>query len=443
MNYAIVDIETTGGAGGGRVTEVAVLITDGVEIIQHWQSLVNPGISVPYNISLLTGITDAMLEDAPTFSDIATDLKSLLDNAVFVAHSVAFDYGVLKAEFARCNLSLNVPRLCTVRLSRKIFPGLPSYSLGRLCNSLGIEITDRHRAFGDAEATSKVFHLLMEQNAAAVFQSLKQSNREFTLPPALDRKVVLELPPLPGIYYFEDESGKIIYIGKAKNIQQRVWSHFRDYSLGKHRMKDRIAHVDFELSGTELLAELMESAAIKKHYPEFNRAQKQVAQGYGICTYTDSEGRLRADIALRSNKIRLLGYFANKTAGFRFLENLCKQENLCKHACGICSFEFCRMAECALCSGLETAESHNERLLNGLEKHLLPPERQILPLNGRHHGEKAFLWIEGGLLRGYGFVPADAQVSGEYQLEDYLIVREHNNDIQRILMKAGILISTP
>lgn len=439
MPYAIVDIETTGGAGGGRVTEVAVLITDGAQVIDQWQTLVNPGIPVPYNISLLTGITDAMLTDAPSFPEIAENLKSLLDDAVFVAHSVAFDYGVLKAEFARCNLSLNVPRLCTVRLSRKIIPGLPSYSLGRLCHSLNIEINDRHRAFGDAEATAKVFHLLMEHNAEAVFQSLKQSNREFTLPPSLDRKVVLELPPLPGVYFFEDESGRIIYIGKAKNIQKRVWSHFRDYSPGKHRMKDRIAHITFELSGSELLAELMESANIKKHYPEFNRAQKQVAQGYGICSYIDSEGRLRMEIAVRSNRIKLLGFFPNKTAGFRFLENLCAHESLCKHVCGICSEEFCRMIECSLCTGHESSESHNHRLLQALEKHLLPPERQILPLSGRHHGEKAFIWLESGMLKGYGFVPADAEISGEYQLEDYLIAQEHNNDIQRILLKAGLL----
>ncbi|WP_234736802.1 3'-5' exonuclease [Tellurirhabdus bombi] len=160
--FSIVDIETTGGIGGPtRLTEIAVFRHDGLRVIDSFHSLLNPGCPIPPFISRLTGITDEMVENAPTFADVAAQVERLTENAIFVAHNAPFDYGFLKKEFGWLDLAFERNKLCTVWLSRRIFPGLPSYSLGKLCDSLNIPLIDRHRAIGDAAATVQLFEMLL------------------------------------------------------------------------------------------------------------------------------------------------------------------------------------------------------------------------------------------------------------------------------------------
>src|SRR5690606_9169313 len=154
LEYAIVDIETTGGyAAGSAITEVAIRIHDGLSVVEQYDTLINPQCSIPLPIQAMTGITDDMVADSPTFAEVAATIHSLLQGRLFVAHNVNFDYSLLKHHLQVAGYVLSVPKLCTVRMSRKIRPGLPSYSLGRLCDALGIPISQRHRAGGDADAT--------------------------------------------------------------------------------------------------------------------------------------------------------------------------------------------------------------------------------------------------------------------------------------------------
>ena len=163
--YAIVDIETTGSyAAANGITEISIFIFDGDKVIDKFESLVNPGQPIPYYIQSMTGITDAMVADAPSFEAVAEQVHRVLEDKVFVAHNVNFDYSFVKAQLEGCGLPLNTKKLCTIRLSRKIFPGFPSYSLGNLCHSLGVQIQDRHRAGGDAAATVEVFKLLLQND---------------------------------------------------------------------------------------------------------------------------------------------------------------------------------------------------------------------------------------------------------------------------------------
>ena len=220
--YAIVDIETTGGyADNHRITEVAIYHHDGIRITDYYHTLINPGRKIPYFITGLTGITSAMVEDAPSFEDVAQEIFERLNNRVFVAHNAHFDYSFIKKEFEVAGINWNSKKLCTVRLSRKIIPGLHSYSLGRLAESLGIRIPNRHRAGGDAEATVKIFEILLQRDdGGAIVKALKRNSGETILPPNLPRQEFIKLPAKPGVYYFHDAHGTVIYVGKAINIKK-------------------------------------------------------------------------------------------------------------------------------------------------------------------------------------------------------------------------------
>jgi len=219
MLYTIIDVETTGRTN--QITEISIFKYDGSQIVDEFTSLVNPKTLIPDYITALTGIDNGMVANAPTFSEIAQDILDITKNTIFVAHNVNFDYNVIRNEFKDVDIDFRRKKLCTVRLSRKLLPGYRSYSLGKLCKDLNINITDRHRARGDAEATVVLFEMLLNQeNSEHVFSDfLKKSSKEATLPSHLPTAVFNAIPNTSGVYYFKDKKGKIIYIGKAKDLK--------------------------------------------------------------------------------------------------------------------------------------------------------------------------------------------------------------------------------
>ncbi|MBR9915723.1 MAG: GIY-YIG nuclease family protein, partial [Algicola sp.] len=285
MMYTIIDVETTGHSN--RITEISIFKYDGKQIIDEFTSLVNPEMLIPDYITALTGIDNLMVADAPTFKEIAQDVLTITQDTIFVAHNVNFDYNVIRNEFKTIDIDFRRKKLCTIRLSRKLLQGHRSYSLGKLCNDLGIHITDRHRAKGDAEATVLLFEMLLNQNGAdTVFNEfLKNSSKEATLPSHLPSSVFNSIPSSPGIYYFKDKKGKVIYVGKAKNLKKRVLSHFYSKTKKSLDMCRETRHIDFELSGSELIALLMEDAAIKHHFPKYNQQAKRKPKNYGLFSY--------------------------------------------------------------------------------------------------------------------------------------------------------------
>src|SRR5690349_17740756 len=295
--YAIVDIETTGGyAANHRITEIAIYLHDGMQVTDSYHSLINPGRNIPHYITGLTGISTEMVLDAPTFEEIAPDIFNLLEGKVFVAHNAHFDYSFLKQEFELASLNWTSKKLCTVRLSRKIIPGLRSYSLGSLAESLGIEITNRHRAGGDASATAKIFDLLLRRDKdGQIAKALKRNSGETILPPNLPKEEFDRLPALPGVYYFQNSRGQVIYVGKAINIKKRIAGHFtgdaREWSRSK--IRNEIHHIRYELTGNELIALILESQEIRRLWPKYNQAQKYKVDEWGIFDYEDRNGYLR------------------------------------------------------------------------------------------------------------------------------------------------------
>ncbi|NDB53440.1 MAG: DNA polymerase III subunit epsilon, partial [Chitinophagaceae bacterium] len=226
--YAVVDIETTGShAAANGITEIAIHIFDGTAVVETFESLVNPLQSIPPFIQQMTGITNEMVATAPPFSAIASKVYELLKGQIFVAHNVQFDYTFVKTQLKAEGFELQSPKLCTVRLSRQILPGYPSYSLGKLCRSLGIQLENRHRAGGDTAATVALFKkLIHEDQQHHIAKSLKRNSKDWILPPNVPKSDFDQLPTRPGVYYFHDKKGKVVYVGKAINIRFRVNSHF-------------------------------------------------------------------------------------------------------------------------------------------------------------------------------------------------------------------------
>jgi DNA polymerase III epsilon subunit family exonuclease len=279
QKFCIVDIETTGGRGKNhKVTEIAMVKFDGDEVIDQFSSLVNPERKIPYNITALTGINNEMVSCAPKFFEIAKTVIEFLGEDIFVAHNVFFDFNILKSEFSELGFSFKADKLCTVKMARKFIPGHKSYSLGRVCQDLGIEITNRHRALGDALATTELLKLILKATTRDILIANLSASAKLLLPDHLERDEVESLPQGCGLYYFLDEQGHIIYVGKSINIQTRVKSHFRP-DLKREKdilLKKSIHSIETYEVGNEWVSLIVEACEIKKHRPQFNRALNRV-----------------------------------------------------------------------------------------------------------------------------------------------------------------------
>ncbi|MGB5355456.1 MAG: exonuclease domain-containing protein [Eudoraea sp.] len=439
--YAIVDIETTGnGIKGNKITEISIFIFDGKKVIKEYTSLVNPKSEIPYFITGLTGIDNDMVRNAPVFEEIAPKILALLEDMIFVAHSVNFDYNVIKEELKNIGLTFSLKKLCTVRLSRRLLPGYSSYSLGKLCSSLNIPLTDRHRARGDAEATVLLFKKLLETpNAETVFKTfLNARSQEITLPAALPKSSYDALPAEAGVYYFKNVKAQIIYVGKAKNIKKRVLSHFYDKSTKELKLCEDTASIDFELSGNELLALLMESNAIKQHYPLYNRAQKRNVVPYAVFCYEDRQGILH--LAFNKQKLvpKPLITFYNTTDCRLFIEQLCKTFKLCPKYChlqdtaGPCSHF--RITDCqGICRGEESAQSYNTRVNEAIQHTLNENVSYLIKEKGRTREEDALVLIKEGIYAGYGFVPKSLELPNIEDVLAYLTPQKDTIETTRLI----------
>jgi len=440
--YAIVDIETTGSnAGYSSITEVAIFIYDGTKVTETWTSLINPQNEIPLFIQQMTGITNEMVAGAPLFEEVAEEIYSLLHPCIFVAHNAGFDYGFLKAHLYRCGYALQSKKLCTVRLSRKIFPGLRSYSLGRLCESLGIENTSRHRAAGDAGATVLLFEKLLRNDPGDFIGSaLKRGTREQHLPPHMDRNVLEQLPDRPGVYYFHDASGKVIYVGKAKNIRSRVFGHFTyaDSDGKENALRDAVHTISFDLTGNELIALLLESEEIKRKFPRFNNAQKKWDRNYCIFTFTDQRGYRHLAIERYSVKKEVLRVYPDLLSARSSLNATMHAFELCgkfchlqaaRHACYNHELGLCMGA----CIGLETPEMYNQRVAGAMDSFRQEDASYCIIGKGRADNEMSVIAVEKGHYLGFGFFDPEFTAQDFGSLRDCIKWRPDTPDVQRIL----------
>jgi len=438
--YAIVDIETTGGhAAGNGITEIAICIHDGTEVVKRYSTLINPHKEIPIYIQALTGITDDMVRNAPPFKQVAQEIYELLDGHIFVAHNVNFDYSFVRHHLALAGYEWQSNKLCTVRLSRKILPGLPSYSLGKLCKHLSIENESRHRASGDANATAQLFSLLLQNDHDNHLKiALKQNSKEQVLPPNLSKVDILQLPYTPGVYYFHDAVGKVIYVGKARNIKKRVCSHFTGNNIGPQRQEflRNIHHISFEECGTELQAFVLEAIEIKRLWPRYNRSLKRFEHAYGLYTFEDQRGYLRLAID-KQRKHNPAIYTCNSIMdGYNLLNKLIEAFDLCpklcfmQHTSGPC--EKGSNGKCA-CTGAITVKAHNKKVNRALDE-----LKDVLPTfairdAGRTRDEHSCILIEKGQFYGMGYIAGDAEANDLHQVKNFL-TRYPGNDYIRTMV---------
>ena len=441
VRYAIVDIETTGGyAAGSGITEIAIRVFDGESVIDSLDMLVQPGQPIPAYITTLTGIDNDMVSDSPRFEEVAGQVFRILAGRIFVAHNVHFDYSFIRYHLRDAGYDYNAPRLCTVRMARKIKPGLPSYSLGTLCHALDIPIENRHRAGGDADATTVLFKKLLSWDTEGLIPAmLKKSSGEQQLPPNLPRENFDALPEAPGVYYFRDQRARVMYVGKAKSIRKGVAQHFSGSSSSlrrQHFMRD-IHSISFEVCGTELMAFILESIEIKRLWPRYNQALKKYEPKFGLFSYEDLAGYKRLFIGKYTKNSRPIQVFTTKDGGTQKLRDLTRRFGLCASLCYLKSCELCSLVDKRkdlLCTANEPPDTYNERVDEALS--LLKEDMPGFYIvdKGRSKHEKSCIWVENGSFCGMGYIDHSEDIRSLEDVKDRLIRYGNSHYIMQLLI---------
>jgi DNA polymerase-3 subunit epsilon len=441
--FAILDIETTGGSPKTeKITEIAIFFHDGEKVVDEWSTLVNPEKPIPYFITGLTGITNEMVADSPRFYEIARELVEKTENHTIVGHNVSFDYSFIKSEFKRLGFDYDRKTLCTIKLSRKVFPGYRSYSLGKICKELGIEIRDRHRASGDALATVRLFELIRDNQNGHVDFGLpyEPAGRYKNLNENITVKDIENLPEECGTYYFYDENQQLLYIGKSKNIRHRVLSHLGNTNSKRALdMKQRIHSVSYELTGSELIALLKESREIKEQKPMFNRAQKRTLFYWGLYTGKNEFGYITFSLRkISETPDDPVTCFNNKKEARESLTRMVEKNWLCQKLSGLYQTEgACFHYTIRQCNGAcvqgESVREYNKRAEALLDSLKLDRGNVLIVDQGRDPGERSLVRIEKGMYMGYGYVSVNDAYLGIEQMLDCIYPALDNRDIRQIL----------
>ena len=421
-SLAFVDLETTGAtASADRITEIGIIEVDEDGAVREWQQLVNPGTRIPPFIEQLTGISNEMVAAAPPFAAVAEETLRRLAGRLFIAHNARFDYGFLKNEFKRLGVTFRAPVLCTVKLSRTLFPEYKRHNLDSLIERHGLAADARHRALADAQLIRQFWQKIhVDRSSDEIEAALKVQNARPSLPPHLDPEILDELPDTPGVYLFCADNNLPLYVGKAKDIRKRVLSHFAaDHSSAKEMaLAQQVRRIDWIETAGEIGALLKEAALVKQLQPAHNR---QLRKNDDVCTWTlvdEGEGWLRPqlasprelDMGIRS---ACYGLFKNGKEATEVLHALAGEHNLCDALLGLekitpgkpCFGHQVKRCKGA-CVGSESYARHTMRLVGALSRLKLVS----WPLNGPaliREGDEAHL-IDGW--RYLGTVQSDEEI---------------------------------
>lgn len=437
--YAILDIETTGGKYNEEgITEIAIYKFDGHKVVDQFISLINPEQPIQPFVIGLTGINNEMLRNAPKFYEVAKRIVEITEDCIIVAHNAQFDNRILRLEFRRLGFDYDRKTLCTVELAKKLIPGQISYSLGKLVRALGIPLSDRHRASGDALATVKLFKMLLVKDVEK--NILKESVKTEPLL-NLDTKVVRmleELPSITGVYYLHNEKGEIIYIGKSKNIRKKVNQHF---TADNHRFKEirkEIATVSYEATGNELVALLKENEEIKHNKPKFNPSYKKNIFNYALYQSIDESGFINLKIARADSRKENIMTFTSLQQANGVLQNILDTYRLCnkftgshkgKGACFSYTVKSCNGA----CVGAETVEEYNQRIREMIETYSYEDQNMLVIDRGRDIDEKSALLVEDGEFKGIGYFNLNYQLNNIDIVRSIITPMKNDRDVRHII----------
>jgi DNA polymerase III subunit epsilon len=427
--FAIIDTETTGGnPAKDRVMEIAIIIHNGKRVIEQFATLINPETPIMPFVVSLTGISNDMVKDAPTFQEVAERIFQMTENKIFVAHNARFDYGILRGEFKRIGIRFNRKQLCTVKLARQIIPGYKSYSLGKICKDLDIDIDSRHRAFGDAEATARLFEKLMMNDRKELIRSmLEEELQESAFPPNLSKELVDDLPEETGVYYFLDEKGKPIYIGKSRNIRKRVISHFYE-DLESPRfsdLKQKVFDISYELTGSELIAMILESNEIRKYFPPFNIAQRRKKYRYGIYQHQDENGFINLKIELLKQDEKPIIEFTNRKSANVVMSKFIEKYSLYPSLCGYGNPENTKPEM--------PSEIYNLRVSKVTERYRYKKPNFFIISEGKSHHQQSVVWIEDNTYKGFGYFEPEYIENDIESLKEVVQPQYDDPDVHRII----------
>lgn len=371
-----VDVETDGmNYTNGHVIEVAAIRIENGQVVDEFKSLVNPGSEIPRFITGLTGISMSDLADAPYFDRIADRLYEVMEGALFVAHNVRFDYSFLKSEFRRVGIDFSPRLFCTVRLSRALYPDQRSHKLASLIERHGLQFSARHRAYDDAHALWQFVQIVARDfSVEEVTTAFKKQQRYQALPPGITWEDIHALPDTPGVYFFEDEDGSPLYIGKSITIRRRVMSHFNQDSeqYREFKMSQRVKRIRYMETSGELEALLLESHLIKEQQPLFNRKLRRISKLVVIRGQEDVHGYKALTTGIlddpsQADDSSIIATYASRGKAKSSLETIVKTFQLCPKLCGLekakgACFSY-QLGKCkGACVGAELPHAYNNRV---------------------------------------------------------------------------------
>jgi DNA polymerase-3 subunit epsilon len=437
--YAILDIETTGGQFNEEgITEIAIYKYDGHEIVDQFISLINPEKPIQPFVVKLTGINNAMLRSAPKFYEVAKRIIEITEGCILVAHNTSFDYRILRTEFRRLGYDFTKETLCTVELSKKLLPEQESHSLGKLVKSLGIPITDRHRASGDAMATVKLFKLLLDKDLEKeiLTSTIKADIKSGMVPKLLD--IVENMPSKVGVYYIHNQNGDVVYIGKSKNIKKRINQHFTGRTSKCKKIQHEAHTVSHDETGSELIALLKESEEIKKNKPIYNRAQRKSIFQYALYQEINTHGYIELKIQKADGRKKEITSFTSLQEGKNFLFRISDKHQLCQKLNGLYDtqngcFQL-KINECnGACINQEPTEIYNDRVAEFIQEIDFQNQNMIIIDKGRKVAEKSAIVVENGIYKGYCFFDLNHQITNIEVLKNILIPMQNNRDTKTII----------
>lgn len=408
--YSIVDVETTGGKFNEEgITEIAIYKFDGVKIIDQFISLLNPEIPIQPFVQQLTGINNKMLSNAPKFFEVAKRILEITENTILVAHNSSFDYRMLRIEFDRLGYDFIIPQLCTVSLSKKLIPEMESYKLGKLVKSLGIPISNRHRASGDAIATVELFKLLLVKDTNKdIFNAIikkKENNNKFVT-------ITKDLKNITGIYYIYNDLGNIIYIGKSKNIKNRVNQHLTGNTNKSLKIQLEINSVAFESCGNELIALLKESEEIKINKPKFNKLIKKEVLKFGLEVCEDEKNYKFLRIIHFDQMSKYIETYSSLKKANNSLLNIYQKFGIVN----------------------DKSLINNIKIENFIKEFTFPHSNMIIVDKGRNVDEKSVILIKDSNYLGFGYFSLNHQITNYNILESLISKVKTGNHYNKLII---------
>lgn len=437
--YAILDIETTGGKYNEEgITEIAIYRFDGHKIVDQFISLVNPEQPIQPFVVGLTGINNDMLKNAPKFYEVAKRIVEITSDCILVAHNAQFDHRILSLEFRRLGFDFERKTLCTVELSKKLIPGMASYSLGKLVRALGIPLSDRHRANGDAQATVKLFKMLLAKDTTKTIL-IESVRTEANL--KLDTKLVQildDLPSITGVYYLHNKEGEIIFIGKSKNIRKRVNQHFTNDHHKAKQVQKEVASVSYEATGNELIALLKENEEIKQNRPKFNKAPGKSMFNYALYQFKDENNFINLKIDKADARKKNITTFSSLQQARNVLDNLVETYNLCQKLTGLHKgsgncFSYTIKSCKGACVKVESPEDYNGRVQEMIEKNSYQDKNMLVIDRGRDVDEKSALLVEEGEFKGVGYFNLNHQLNNLDIVRSIITPMNNDKDVRHII----------